>query len=487
MDQAAVNAPELDRPGLQWFNVDRPLSLADLRGKLVILDFWTFCCINCLHLIPTLRRVEQGFPESLVVIGVHSPKFAAEKDPANLAQAIARHGVAHPVIHDPEMELWRQYAVRAWPTLAFVSPAGKVLGQFSGEPDPKKLHELVARLLGEAEAAGTLAPAPLALSPAAPAGGRFRFPGKLKPLPGETTRWVLADSGHHQVALLDADGGELARFGAGQPGFEDGPAGEARFRDPQGLASDGQAVYVADTGNHAIRRIDLAASRVETLAGIGRRGAILGGPVPGAQAALASPWDLELDGRVLFFANAGSHQLGLLDLASGQVAALAGDGAEALGDGPAAEAHLAQPSALALDRAGATLYFLDSETSSLRALSLEGSRQVTTLIGTGLFDFGHVNGPFPEARLQHPLGLAWQDGRLLIADSYNNAVRIADPARQEIRDLDDGYLCEDALCLPNHEPAGIVGDGERVLLVDTNNHRIVALDPAARKTRTWAA
>ena len=487
MTQAVVNAPELDRPGLQWFNVAAPLSLADLSGKLVLLDFWTFCCINCLHVIPTLKAVEQAFPESLVVIGVHSPKFAAEKDPANLAQAIARYGIEHPVIHDPELELWRQYAVRAWPTLVFVSPDGKVLGQFSGEPDAGKLRRGVEGLLHEAEQAGKLSPAPLELATADPPGGRFRFPGKLKAVPGTAKHWALADSGHHQIVLLDGDGGELARFGAGAPGFKDGPADQARFRDPQGLACDGEAVYVADTGNHALRRIDLASGAVETLAGIGRRGAMLGGPTPADKTALASPWDLEIDGTVLFFANAGSHQLGLLDLASRQVAALAGDGAEALGDGPAAEAHLAQPSGLALDRSSNTLYFLDSETSALRALTLTQPRRVATLIGAGLFDFGHVNGAFEGARLQHPLGLAWHDGALLVADSYNNAVRRVDLERREVSDLDDGFLCEDPVCLPNAEPAGIVTDGERVLLVDTNNHRIVEMDPTARRTRTWAA
>ena len=123
-----VRAPDFDQPGLAWFNVAAPLSLAALRGKLVILDFWTFCCINCLHILPSLRRVEEAFPDEVVVIGVHSPKFAAEREAANVAAAIARYGIAHPVIHDPDFRLWREYAVRAWPTLIFVSPDGRVIG-----------------------------------------------------------------------------------------------------------------------------------------------------------------------------------------------------------------------------------------------------------------------------------------------------------------------------------------------------------------------
>jgi thiol-disulfide isomerase/thioredoxin/sugar lactone lactonase YvrE len=489
-----VHAPEIDLPGLEWLNVERPLSLAALRGKLVILDFWTFCCINCMHVLPTLRRVEDAFPTELAVIGVHSPKFAAERDAANVRAAIARYGIRHPVVHDPEFRLWRAYAVRAWPTLVFVAPDGTVLGQHAGEPDPEALLAGVGEFLGQARAAGALRPAPLALAPAAPGTGRLAFPGKIKAWRRNgATRWVIADSGHHQIVVVDERGAEIARIGAGAGGRNDGPLAEARFDGPQGLVAEGDVIYVADTGNHAIRKVDLAAGQVATLAGTGRRGPALGHPAPAVAAALASPWDLALDGHRLYFANAGTHQLGQLDLAAGTVAALAGDSGEAIEDGPALAARLAQPSGLALDAGARQLYFVDSETSAVRELDLDAGR-VRTLVGHGLFDFGHRNGAFGEARLQHPLGIDWAPvegtpGRLYVADSYNGRVRAVDLAAQRIDDVDgEGFVCADPVCLPAGEPAGVAVAGlQRLLVADTNNHRVLEYDLVGRSYRTWFA
>ncbi|MBI3129617.1 MAG: redoxin domain-containing protein [Candidatus Tectomicrobia bacterium] len=485
-----VRAPDVAHPGLRWFNVPAPLSLRDLAGRLVILDFWTFCCINCMHILPILRRVEEAFPREVAVIGVHSPKFAAEKDPDNVARAIARYGIVHPVVHDPECRIWRSYAVRAWPTLVFVSPDGYVLGAHSGEPDPDALLRGLSQVVDQMRSAGHAAPGALPLAPVPPAGGRFAFPGKLRPLRGGEKAWALCDSGHHQIAVLDDAGRDRGRAGSGEPGWRDGEMGEARFQSPQGLAADDAAIYVADTWNHRIRRIDRESGRVTTLAGTGARGLALGGPAPGLQTALASPWDLEVRGTRLFFANAGTHQLGVVDLARGTAERLAGSGAEALVDGPAAEAALAQPSGLALDPHGERLYFVDSETSSVRYVSLNGRPEVHTLAGKGLFDFGHENGPLDRALFQHPLGIAWLEGgggRLLVADSYNGALRVVDLRRQWASDLDDGFDCADPVCLPAGEPAGAAVDTpERVFMVDTNNHRILEYLVRERTYRTWS-
>jgi thiol-disulfide isomerase/thioredoxin len=485
-----VRAPEIDLPGLTWLNVERPLGLEALRGKLVLLDFWTFCCINCMHILPMLKRVEETFPREVVVIGVHSPKFQAERDAANVAQAIARYGIAHPVIHDPEFRIWKQYGVRAWPTLVFIGPDGRVLGHNSGEPDPAKLLEVVGLLVRGSRDAGLLRPAALALKPVSPPASRLLFPGKLKPLPRRDggAHWALADAGHHQIVVLDSEGKELMRVGSGEPGNADGTPDRATFNAPQGLIGAEETIFVADTGNHALRKVDLRTGTVSTLAGTGRRGMALGDPVSARQASLASPWDLALDGPRLYVANAGTHQLGVMDLARETVAALAGDSGEAIEDGPARSARLAQPSGLALAASGDALYFVDSETSSVRVVEeLHASPRVRTLAGTGLFDFGHHNGPLPQSQFQHPLGVAVDGGRLYIADSYNAALRSIDLERGEAADLDDGFICEDPLCLPLAEPAGVWADGAgRVLLVDTNNHRVLAYDVARRAYRTWA-
>ncbi|MGE5540565.1 MAG: thioredoxin-like domain-containing protein [Gemmatimonas sp.] len=485
-----VRAPELARPGLTWFNVKAPLSLADLAGRLVILDFWTFCCINCMHVLKTLAKIEARFPDTVTVIGVHSPKFSAEKDPANVARAIARYRIAHPVIHDPDMTLWHEYAIRAWPTLVFVAPDGSVLGASSGEPDAEKLIAFIDEQLATFAAQGAVKPSllPADLAPEAPA-SRLLFPGKAKPvlLPSGARGWAVADSGHHQVALLDARGREVGRYGSGHPGFDDGGAKAATFRDPQGLAANDRTLYVADTGNHAIRAIDLASGRVETIGGTGTRGRILGASAESRATALASPWDIVLVEDVLAFANAGTHQLGALDPQRGIVARLAGTGAEGIEDGVAMHAAMAQPSGLSYDEESGRIFIADSETSSVRFLQLGETPQLSTLVGTGLFDFGYRNGAFGEARLQHCLGLSVRGDEVIVADSYNARLALLDLSTGEVGDVDDGFTCTDAVCLPLAEPAGVHHDGgTRLLVSDTNNHRLVLYDRDARTTATFA-
>lgn len=488
--QGQVRAPEINVPGVQWFNVESPISVADLKGKIVILDFWTFCCINCMHILPVLRKIEDKYPQEVAVIGIHTPKFAAEKDSQNVERAISRYGIRHPVVHDPDYRIWQHYAVRAWPTLVFLAPDGSVLGQAPGEPNAEALMSAVDRLVEEARTHGHLKPSDLPLSLPQPMPTHFAFPGKIKRLSGnDGASWALADAGHHQIVLLDDDGKEVLRVGSGDAGREDGDFERASFRAPEGLAAAGRAIFVADTMNHSIRLIDLDEKRVSTLAGTGRRGMPLNGPVPAGEAVLASPWDIAVDGNKVYFANAGTHQLGLLDLAISRVMPLAGNGGENIIDGPAMEAQLAQPSGLTLSADKTKLYFADSETSSIRVVNLaDPAHRVTTLVGTGLFDFGHVNGDFSGARLQHPLGLDRMDGNLVVADSYNAAIRVMDLDENTVRDLDEGdFVCEDSLCLPLGEPAGItVRDDKSLLLVDTNNHRVLIYDLEAKTYRTWA-
>src|SRR3569623_10520 len=348
-------APKNTNPGLRWFNVAEPVTMASLRGRIVILDFWTEGCINCIHIIPILREVEKQFPDRVAVIGVHSPKFAEEKSADSVQDAILRYELRHPIVHDPKMSIWNAYGVQAWPTLFVIGPDGKVIAQLAGEPDPKKFPRGIANLVANADKAGALKPAELALQPEEVPQGRFLFPGKLKIAPGAATQWVLADAGHHQIVLLDDSGNDVKRYGSGKAGFADGDAATASFNRPQGLIADGNAIYVADTENHAIRRIDRASGKVSTLAGDGRRGSVLAAAAPARTTSLGSPWELEKKGTHLYFANAGTHQIGELDLANDTVQRLAGSGAEALEAGTPEAAAFAQPSGLSLSQDGKTM------------------------------------------------------------------------------------------------------------------------------------
>lgn len=480
-------APDFDHPGLVWFNTPAPISLGELRGRLVLLDFWTFCCVNCLQALPTLRLIEEGFGNQVAVIGVHSPKFPHEKDAGALGHAIERYAIRHPVVHDPQSLLWEEYCVSAWPSLVFISPDGMVIGQMSGEPDPDMIMHGIGSMLEHFRSEGNLCPTPSPPAPSVPAGsGALRFPGKIKPCPSPDGRrlWAIADSGHHQVVLADDDGNALARWGTGEAGFEDG-TGKARFNGPEGLICDNHYIYVADTRNHAIRSIHRASHQIATLAGTGLRGGALRQERPGRETALASPWDLALTSGRLLFANAGSHQIGWLDLERASVGQLAGQGGEALVDGPAATALLAQPSGLVLCPEERFLYIADSETSAIRRLDLKSGGQVDTIIGTGLFDFGDTDGPCAQASLQHPLGLSLAGRTLWIADSYNGAIRSVDLDRSEVG-RPAAPSCTDPLPAAWSEPAGLWADGpHRLLLSDTNNHRIVEIRLDLGWSRTW--
>jgi thiol-disulfide isomerase/thioredoxin len=492
---AAGNAaPEIARPGLQWFNVAKPVTIASLRGRIVILDFWTEGCINCIHIIPILRGIEQKFPEQVAVIGVHSPKFAEEKSAGSVKDAIARYEIRHPIVHDPKMSIWQAYDIQAWPTLVVIGTDGNIIGQIPGEPDPDRFGKAIGDLVAQAGKTGDLKPAKLALQPEEVPQGRFLFPGKIKPVPGATppstkTRWALADAGHNQIALLDDAGKELRRFGSGKSGFADGAADAASFDHPQGLIASSDAIFVADTGNHAIRRIGLDSGAVTTLAGTGKRGALLPTSAQAAaKFALASPWDLEKKGDQLFFANAGTHQIGVLNIGKGTVERFAGSGDEALQSGAPAEAAFAQPSGLSLSGDGKTLYVADAESSAIRAIQLDTNDRTWTVVGAGLFDFGRVDGSFAVARLQHPLGVAADGDRLLVADTYNSRVRTLDLNAKTVSEFDGGkYTCTDPVCLPTREPAGIaIASKDRILLVDTGNHRVEEYRPSTKTSHTWA-
>ena len=460
-----VRAPELVGRG-GWINAGQDLSLRSLRGKVVLLDFWTFCCINCLHVLEELRPLEERFGDALVVIGVHSPKFEHERDHEALVQAVVRYNVRHPVLDDPNRATWDQYGVRAWPTLYLVDPEGYATAAFEGEGNALKLEGEISRMISEHRRRGTLDETPIEMLPPATNGGALRFPGKVATGPGDFV--AVADSGHNRIVVARAveDGAEvLAVAGSGARGVADGSFHEAKFTDPQGLLFlDEETLLVADTGNHLIRRLDLSDQTVSTLAGTGvqaRQGASNGAA---RETALNSPWDLELwDGKVAI-AMAGPHQLWVLDLEEEDVSVLAGSGAEGLADGPVRMAAMAQPSGLSSD--GERLWFVDSETSSLRYLDRSG--RLSTAIGTGLFDFGYNDGPAADALLQHPLGVVADSSAIVVCDTYNSALRRYDLTRSELT-----TLARDGL----DEPSGAALLGEDLVVADTNNHRLVNVEP----------
>ena len=489
--EPTLHAPELG-PGLAWLNTDRPLRFArELRGQVVLLDFWTYCCINCMHILPDLEHLEQRFAgRPFLVIGVHSAKFDNEAGLGNIRAAVQRYGIRHPIVVDEDMRLWRAYAARSWPTRVLVDPAGTIVTTVAGEGHLAELEQAIESLLGEPARRGAPAAAPLALAPEAAvrSASGLSFPGKVlaeRPAPasGSEPRLFIADTAHHRIVVAswpDALGRStlLRVIGSGAPGRDDGPAERATFRAPQGLAVARGRLFVADTGNHLIRGVDLASWEVTSWAGTGEMTNDRAGGGRGTRQGINSPWDLAVHGSRLLVAMAGTHQIWRFELGNALGRAYAGTGREDLEDGPAERAALAQPSGLAV--AGDTLWIADSEVSAVRGLDLVDER-VFTVIGEGLFDFGDLDGAYPGARLQHPLGVAAWNGQVLVADSYNHRIKVVEPASRTVATrLGDGRPgAEDGRGGPRFaEPGGLSVAGDELFVADTNNHRIVWADLA---------
>ncbi|MER6302659.1 NHL domain-containing thioredoxin family protein [Kitasatospora sp. NPDC001539] len=465
--RARVRAPELVGAG-GWLNTGgKELKLADLRGKCVVLDFWTFCCINCLHVLDELRELEEKHRDTVVIVGVHSPKFVHEADHQAVVDAVARYEVHHPVLDDPALATWKQYAVRAWPTLVVIDPEGYVVAQHAGEGHAHAIARLVEELEAEHAAKGTLRRGDGPYVAPEPTAGDLKFPGKAVRL--ANGHFLVADSGHHSLVELAEDGETVVRrIGDGERGLVDGTS--PRFSEPQGLAllpeGHDYDVVVADTVNHALRGVRLADGSVTTLAGTGRQwwqGSATEGPA--REVDLSSPWDVAwFDGR-LWIAMAGVHQLWAYDPAAGTVGVAAGTTNEGLVDGPVAEAWFAQPSGLAVSADGERLWVADSETSALRWVS-RGTATVHTAVGTGLFDFGHRDGAADQALFQHPLGVTvLPDGSVAVADTYNHALRRFDPATGEVT----------TLATDLREPSGaVLVDGD-IVVVESARHRLTRL------------
>jgi thiol-disulfide isomerase/thioredoxin/DNA-binding beta-propeller fold protein YncE len=488
-------APELDG-GVEWLNCAGPIRLKDLRGKIVLLDFWTYCCINCIHVLPDLARLEKKYANQLVVIGVHSAKFDGEKDSKNIREAILRYHIEHPVVNDAQHRIWEAYDVHAWPTLVLIDPEGNYLGSVSGEGHYELLDRVIARLIQEHREKKTLNEEPIRFDL-----DKYRlrqesplfFPGKVyADVAGG--RLFIADSSHHRIVITDLQGRTLDVAGCGEPGAEDGPFDKARFNDPQGLALRGDTLLVADRKNHLLRALDLKQRQVTTVAGTGQQGhdrRLGGAPLA---TPLNSPWDILLVGDDLYIAMAGHHQVWKLSFADNILSPWAGNGREniypSVSHGKAGlqgtweRSMFAQPSGLATD--GKWIYVADSEVSAVRAVSLSPQdRTVKTLVGEGLFEFGDVDGVGEEARLQHCLGVAWHEGKIYVADTYNNKIKVIDPTTLDCRTFVGDRQPGKSDDPPRFdEPAGLHAAGGLLYVADTNNHAIRVVDLKTRKTRT---
>ena len=475
---AAIPFPD----GLEWINVPGPLTWDMLRGKVVLLDFWTYGCINCIHIIPDLKLLEASYPDELVVIGVHSAKFQNEGDTDNIRQIVQRYELTHPVINDSDFQVWQAWGIQAWPTVMLIDPQGMVYGYHAGEGVFPLLAPTIAGMVHQFDAAGLIDRTPLDITPVMDTQPEtlLAFPGKVLADP-EGGRLFIADSNHNRIVVTDLDTYEvLDVIGGIGSGDDDGSYAVARFNKPQGMAlsADGNTLYVTDTNNHLLRAVDLVAQTVTTLAGTGYQGEYGSTGGVGTEVSLNSPWDVVRVDNILYMAMAGLHQLWSYNLDSGEVRIHSGSGQEGIVDAVQERAQLAQPSGITTD--GQTLYFADSESSAIRMADIDRLGGVETIVGTGLFNFGDRDGQGDTVRLQHPLGVVYVDGSLYVADTYNSKIKRIDPATQTVESLTgnpaggyvDGTLAEARF----DEPGGLSYANGRLYVADTNNHAIRVID-----------
>lgn len=503
MSDGPIMAPSLDG-AVAWLNVAAPLSMADLRGKVVILDFWTYGCVNCLHTLRDLKTLEARFPTELVVVGIHSPKFTHEKGTDQLRRILVRHEIEHPVANDANLEIWRRYGAQAWPTRVIVDPLGNLVGTAMGEGNLSGFIDAVRGVARVFDDQGALDRRPLALDleRARHADRPLLYPGKV--LADEASgRLFIADSNHNRIVVSQlpeptlrpteaavgrnfSSADVLDIIGSGLQGDADGIFTQARFHRPQGLALDGNTLYVADTENHQLRVADVDARMVHTLAGSGHQGQWSQQGGDAMQLNLNSPWDLALKQGILLVAMAGAHQLWVVDLLHDQAYPYAGAGHEGTGDGPVREASFAQPSGLALD--DDALYVADAEGNLVRAVTLPPSNTVTTVAGGDLFDFGDLDGRGAKARLQHPMGVAMHEGRVVIADTYNHKIKMLDPRTGDVTTIagtgEPGHVDGPGARAQFFEPGGLSVAGGTVYVADTNNHAVRTVDLSTREVRT---
>jgi thiol-disulfide isomerase/thioredoxin len=503
-----IPAPEL-AGGVDWINTGGPLHLADLKGKFVLLDFWTYCCINCMHILPELKKLEHAYPNQLVVVGVHSATFDGEQDSQNIADAVQRYDIEHPVINDANHAIWNRFGISSWPTVLLIDPEGNLVWGKSGEVEFPLLDAVIKLGLPYYREKGALDETPLRFDLEAYKAPQtaLRFPGKV--LADEASeRLFIADSNHHRIVISKLDGTLLETIGSGELGAEDGDFASASFKYPQGMVLRDQTLYVADTENHLLRKIDLQAKKVVTIAGVGRQGRMAWPGLdatqqddngrfktpdryvgPPLKTAINSPWDLWIHDEDLYIAMAGPHQIWKMPLDESEIGPYAGNGREDIVDGPLLPkqpyeegyASFAQPSGLTSD--GEQLFVADSEGSSIRAVPFDPAGKVTTVVGTShlphgrLFHFGDADGQGRDVLLQHALGVAFYRGRIYVADTYNNKVKVVDPEQATCKTLagtgKPGAGDEPA---EFDEPAGITAAAGKLYVADTNNHLIRVID-----------
>jgi hypothetical protein len=457
-------APELP-DSLDWLNAAVPPRMLAQRGWLTALVFVNAGSTWSMQKLHDMQALCARYPQRVRAYGVHVPRFVHERDPRHVLKCLHRHGITLPVAHDADWVAWQHFGIDAWPTVLLIDGEGRIQATLASDVPVTDLDARIqafeSELLPEFD------------EEAIPAVFRQREPDLPLRFPVGlvvTAQYLyVADSGHHRVLECSHEGHVLRQFGNGDAGFVDGSASDATFCRPHGLCLLRDVLYVADTGNHAVRRINLRSGDIDTLCGNGR----VGRPTEGD---VADPRAISLDGPralagvndQLYIALSGDNRIWSYDLGRARLSCLAGCGELAVRDGSGPEAAFAQPVGLAAVQQ--TVYVCDAAGSAIRSLRLRDNA-TQTLVGQGPWQFGDVDGPRSTAQLQEPQAIALDpDAPLLwIADTGN--------ARLRSLRLGGGDLTTQVLTQRLHGPAGLAVGAGAVWIADTDAHAVLRLDP----------
>lgn len=439
-----------------------------------------------MHVLPQLRKLEEKYADILTVIGVHSAKFNAEKSSENVREAVLRYGITSPVVNDSDFEIWKSYAARAWPTLMFIDPAGKVMGRHEGEFPVDALDEVIAGMIEEHEPSGLFKRGNLELQPETVVDSVLSYPGKIT-ADLEREILVISDSNHHRLIVTNLDGDVEGVIGNGESPLATGDKScvydsrefdKPLFDNPQGVVIDGDTLYVADAGTHTIVQVGMVAGTATTIAGTGEQSLYRHKGGSAATVPLNSPYDLSLNDGVLYIAMAGFHQLWSMNIAEQTIEPFAGDGGEDIADDLKDVARLAQP--YGIEVSNNAVFFIDSETSALRVSAIADEGRVVTLVGKGLFDFGDHDAVGKDALFQHPQGLAVSKDVIYVADSYNNKIKSVAIGSLQVKTVAGSGTAGDmsgySTIAEFSEPAGVAIAGDKIYVADTNNHKIKIIE-----------
>ena len=472
MTKAGNHAPDFPG-GLEWFNVKQPVALSALRGRVVLLDMGAFSSSGYMQSLAELRQLGKRFCDELVILCVHVPVFPAELRRTHVQKAISRYDVPYPVIHDPRHVLCRLHGVKSRPARVLIDRDGCLVGTMSGAGKLARLEQVIAHQLHKQ--AGTIqAPAlPFQLDRVSEPPVSLCFPGRIVVA---RDRIYLSDTGHHRILVASRDGHVLRQYGGEGEGFIDGEGVSAAFRYPQGMVINGEFLFVADTGNHALRRINLRTDEVVTLAGNGKPAGRYTGPSTApVQTALHSPADVAYHRDHLFISMSGLHQIWRLSLITNTLERFSGSGLEGLVDGQPGKACFAQPGGMTI--CDGQLYVVDAMASAVRSVDLD-SGYVSTLVGDSMHSCGNRDGKGRAARLQYPLDIKSDKVQkmLWVADTYNNRIRRIG--------IHSGLVTS---ILPDQrldQPGGLAFDGDTLYIANTNAHQILRVNPDSGHTET---